>query len=138
MEDRCVNPTAPLVISPRHRDYGAEDGELYICSTHKAVKSAMSMIDTLYPDATYEMHLGAGHAVFGLVEIPRATAISIMNKIIRRTIEFGYVGEKGDSTYNPDGTRELHVRIDVKDIDYHTLNPCVNINLTTKIQGEEY
>jgi len=126
MENRSVTPTAPLVISPL-KD---ETGELFTCTTHKAVKSAMSIIESKYPDAKYEIHLQPGYAIFGLITLPRKTMITLLNKILSATLEFGYVGSKNDSYYNPHGTRVLDVKITVNTSSYRD-EARVKISLST-------
>ena len=109
MEAAVAQPR-PLVICPLEDG----EGEVYTCSTHKAVKSAMSIIESKYPDARYDMHLGTGYGIFGLITLPRRTVVTIVNKIISKTVDFGYVGtDRKDSYYNPTGTRVLNVTITV-------------------------
>ena len=126
MEAAAAKPTAPLVISPLEDG----EGELFTCTTHKAVKAAMSIIESKYPNAKYEMHLHSGHAIFGLITLPRKTLITVLNKLMSRTLDFGYVGSKHDSYYNPHGTRIFDVKIIVSTPSYQD-EPKVNINLST-------
>ena len=126
MENRSVKPQAPLVICPLEDG----EGEIFTCTTHKAVKAAMSIIESKYPDAKYEMHLYTGHAIFGLITLPKKTLMTVLNKLMVRTLEFGYVGSKGDSYYNPHNTRVFDVKITVATPSYRD-EPKVTVSLST-------
>ena len=131
MENRSVNPS-PLVISPLED----EEGELFTCSTHKAVKSAMLIIDSKYPHSKYQMHLTSGFGIFGLITLPRKAITTIVNKLMTRTLEFGYVGPLGDSYYNPNGTRVFNVTIKVTAPTYRDLS-LVHIDIKTTDSAKE-
>jgi hypothetical protein len=132
MENRSVKPTAPLVISPLED----EEGELFTCSTHKAVKSAMSIIESKYPNATYQISLHSGFAIFGLITLPRRTLMTVLNKLITRTIDFGYVGSKHNDYYNPHGTRVLDVKIEVSTASWRD-ETKVRVTLSTYDPSDE-
>ena len=77
METQAVNQR-PLVISPIEDDE-FNTGEVYTCYSHKAVKSAMNLIDSLYPNARYQMHQIGPFELFSLIELTRSDCIKLMN-----------------------------------------------------------
>lgn len=104
MEVRSDKPTAPLVISPLE-DQERYDGELFTCYTHKAVKAAMSIIESKYPNSDYMMHHIGPYDLFNLIDLTRSDCIKLMNKIISASDRHGYINKEN---------KILEVKIEVK------------------------
>lgn len=103
METQAVNQR-PLVISPLE-DQEFYDGELFTCHTHKAVKAAMSIIESKYPDSSYMMHHIGPFDLFSLIDLTRSDCIKLMNKIISASDKHGYINTEN---------KVLEVKIEVK------------------------
>lgn len=127
METQAVNQR-PLVISPIEDDE-FNTGEVYTCYSHKAVKSAMNLIDSLYPNARYQMHGIGPFELFSLIELTRSDCIKLMNKIIIASDNHGYI--------NKDSNKILKVEIEVKECNYRKERARVTIRMGTKKLDEE-
>lgn len=127
METQAVNQR-PLVISPIEDDE-FNTGEVYTCYSHKAVKSAMNLIDSLYPNARYQMHQIGPFELFSLIELTRSDCIKLMNKIIIASDNHGYI--------NKESGKILKVEIEVKECNYREERARVTIRMGTKKLDEE-
>lgn len=127
METQAVNQR-PLVISPIEDDE-FNTGEVYTCYSHKAVKSAMNLIDSLYPNARYQMHQIGPFELFSLIELTRSDCIKLMNKIIIASDNHGYI--------NKESGKILKVEIEVKECNYRKERARVTIRMGTKKLDEE-
>ena len=127
METQAVNQR-PLVISPIEDDE-FNTGEVYTCYSHKAVKSAMNLIDSLYPNARYQMHQIGPFELFSLIELTRSDCIKLMNKIIVASDNHGYI--------NKESGKILKVEIEVKECNYRKERARVTIRMGTKKLDEE-
>ena len=127
MENEAVNQR-PLVIRQIQDEYNT--GKIYTCTTHKAVKSAMNLIDSLYPNAHYMMHNIGPFDLFSLIDLTRSDCVKLMNKIIVASDSHGYI--------NKDSGKILTVEIEVKEKTYGDYEPRVTIKMgTQKIDEEE-
>ena len=126
MEKQAVNQR-PLIISQIEDEFNT--GELYTCYSHKAVKSAMSLIDSLYPNAHYQMHNIGPYDLFSLISLTRSDCVKLMNKIIIASNDYGYI--------NKDSNKILKVEIEVKESNYREEKANVTINMGSKKLDEE-
>jgi hypothetical protein len=118
MEKHDATPIAPLVIDSINEEY--REGSIITCRSHKAVKTAMSLIHNTHPEARYMMHIGPMD-LFGLIDLTRADCIKIMNKIIKASDYHGYI--------NKDSGKTLKVVITVSWSNYYGDTPKVSINM---------
>jgi outer membrane translocation and assembly module TamA len=130
METQAVN-LRPLVISPLE-DHEFYTGEEFTCYTHKAVKAAMSIIESKYPNSGYMMHHVGPWDLFNLIDLTRSDCIKLMNKIIIASNKHGYI--------NADN-KVLEVKIEVKKSNSRfdkDESPSVKIYMgSVKLENEE-
>lgn len=89
MEKHDATPKAPLVIE----DMEEKEGKKYTCYSHKAVKTAMSLIQDSHTDVDYQMHSIGPYDLFSLIDFTRADCMKIMNKIILASDKHGYINK---------------------------------------------
>jgi len=127
MEKHDATPNAPLVIEETEDEFDIT--QTYVCRSHEAVKTAMSLIRNLKPDARYTMHIGPMD-LFGLIELTRSDCVKLMNKIIKASDYHGYI--------NGDSGRILKTEIEVMTKTYGSKTTRVRINMgSEKILNEE-
>lgn len=118
MEKHDATPKAPLVIEETEDKFDIT--QTYVCRSHEAVKTAMSLIHNLKPDARYTMHVGPMD-LFGLIDLTRSDCIKIMNKIIKASDYHGYI--------NKDSGKTLKVEIEVMTKTYGDKTTRVRISM---------
>tara|TARA_R110000744_G_scaffold168955_1_gene286753 strand:+ start:622 stop:1032 length:411 start_codon:yes stop_codon:yes gene_type:complete len=123
MEAAAAKPR-PLVIRPTE---GGDDTQ-YLCYTHKAVKSAMGMIDSLHPNAVYSMHGIGTWRLFNLIDFTRSDCMKIMNKVIKASNRHGNI----NATDGSQAGYLLKVGIVVDDsCTWREARVCISMGTTT-------
>ena len=90
----------------------------------------MSLIDSLYPNAKYQMHGIGPLDLFSLIQLTRSDCVKLMNKIIIASDNYGYI--------NKDSGKILEVEIEVVEKTYGDYEPNVTIRMgSLKIDEEE-
>ena len=89
----------------------------------------MSLIDSLYPNARYQMHNIGSYDLFSLIELTRSDCIKLMNKIIVASDVHKYI--------NNDSGKILEVKLTVEECTYMEEPAKVTIKMGSKKLDEE-